>query len=194
MLAARRPCPVECSAIAPGRFSGPMIAKRDHHVHDSELIHSSRSRRPRAGQGPTAPFPRAIARASWPVFGVLVYLLVATFIYRASWSTITADSSAVAGEESRAETRIKYDHFTYLGLQYYERQDYRMAEWAFRKSTEYGPDRPLAYNNLGSALNAQGRWNEAIAVLEHALSLDPTLAITRKNLDWARDEKAKQGR
>ena len=48
-----------------------------------------------------------------------------------------------------------------------------MAEWAFRKSTEYGPDRPLAYNNLGSALNAQGRWNEAIAVLEHALSLDP---------------------
>ena len=101
-------------------------------------------------------------------------------------------ASAAAGEEARAETRIKYHHYTWVGLQYYKKRDFHSAESAFRKSIEYGPDRPLAYNNLGSALNAQGRWDEAIGVLEHALSLDSNLTITRNNLAWARDEKAKR--
>jgi tetratricopeptide (TPR) repeat protein len=141
----------------------------------------------------TAPAHRTIARASWLGFCVLVYMLVAVFIYRAWWSTLAVRASQAAEEEARAETPIKYHHYTWVGLQYYKKRDFQSAESAFRTSIKYAPDRPLAYNNLGSALNAQGRWDEAIAVLEHALSLDSNLALTRNNLAWAREERAKRG-
>jgi tetratricopeptide (TPR) repeat protein len=120
--------------------------------------------------------------------------LVGALIYRAFWSVLTRDAAVAAAAESKAETRMKYDHYTYLGLQFFEKREFQSAESSFRKSIEYGSDRALAYNNLGSALNAQERWGEAITVLEHALVLDSSLAIARNNLEWARDEKAKQGK
>jgi len=139
----------------------------------------------------TASAHHTIAHASWLAFCVLAYMLVAVIVYRAWWSTLAAGASAAAANEARAETRIKYHHYTWVGMQYYEKRDFRRAEAAFRKSIQYEPDRPLAYNNLGSALNAQARWGEAIVVLEHALSLDSNLAVTRNNLAWAREESTK---
>ena len=133
-------------------------------------------------------------RASFLPFAVLVYLVVATIVYRAWWSTLTGANPALKTDARAAEARIRYDHYTWLGFQYYEKHDYRNAERAFEQSVRYGPDRALAYNNLGSALNAQSRWDDAIAALEHSLALDPGLAIARNNLAWAREQRGAHGR
>ena len=142
---------------------------------------------------PAVPRPRG-RRASFLPFAVLVYLVVATIIYRAWWSTLTGANPALKTDARAAEARIRYDHYTWLGFQYYEKHDYRNAERAFEQSVRYGPDRALAYNNLGSALNAQSRWDDAIAALEHSLALDPGLAIARNNLAWAREQRGAHGR
>ena len=124
---------------------------------------------------------------------ILIYVVVGVFIYRSWWSARAGTGADLPGDSATIEARIRYDHYTWLGLQYYARRDFRNAEVMFRKSTRYGPYRPLGYNNLGSALNAQGEWNEAITALEHALALDSSLSIARANLAWARAQKAQQG-
>lgn len=40
----------------------------------------------------------------------------------------------------------------------------------------------------------QGKWGEALPVLEKAVALNPSLEIARNNLAWARSEKAKHQR
>ena len=163
--------------------------------HDCEMIQPSTSwRSSPKREGSTAPQPHTIGRATYLVFSTLIYCLVAGFIYRSWWSTLAVNSRPTAGDPSMGAARVRYDHYTHLGLENYERRDFRKAEWAFRKCIELEPERALAYNNLGSALNAQGRWDEAIPVLEHALSLDPRLAIARNNLAWARRERGSPGR
>jgi Flp pilus assembly protein TadD len=56
----------------------------------------------------------------------------------------------------------------------------------FRAGLALIPDSPEAHNNLGSALAASGRKEEAIAEFEHALRLNPNLASTRRNLELIR--------
>jgi hypothetical protein len=43
-------------------------------------------------------------------------------------------------------------------------------------------------------LIAQRRYDEAIAALRTASTLDSTLALAQNNLNWALEEKAKNGR
>ena len=125
---------------------------------------------------------------------ILIYFVVGFFIYRAWWSARAGTRADLPLDPATIEARIRYDHYTWLGLRYYARRDFGNAEVAFRKSTQYGSHRPLAYNNLGSALNARGEWDEAITALEHALALDSSLTIARKNLAWARAQRARRGR
>ena len=136
----------------------------------------------------------SVGRTSALVLGILLYGLLGASIYREWWSAGGASPHDPARERSLAEARINFDHYTYLGLRYYGKRDFRRSEWAFRKSTECAPERALGFNNLGSALNAQGRWDDAIPVLEHALSLDPDLAIAKSNLAWAKTEQTKRSR
>jgi tetratricopeptide (TPR) repeat protein len=126
--------------------------------------------------------------------GVAIYLLVGGFIYR-EWITSLRPSREEQAREVKDKTNeINYKYFTAVGLQYYQSQEFYKAEVAFRKALEYRPDEALAYNNLGGALNGQRKWDEAIPTLEKALSLDPTLAIAKNNLDYAKAEKSKMSK
>ena len=73
-------------------------------------------------------------------------------------------------------------------------EDFETTERAFRKSIQYSPKDPLGYNNLGSVLNEEKRWDEAVTVLARALDLNPELAIARNNLAWAQSRKAMEGK
>lgn len=126
------------------------------------------------------------------LLSIAIYLFVAGFIYR-EWIVSLKPSPDEQAREAKAKVNnINYKYFTDAGLQYYRNKEYVKAEVAFRKAVEYAPDKALGYNNLGSALNGQGKWEEAILVLEKALSLDPTLAIAKNNLDYAKSERTKQ--
>src|SRR5947209_8108245 len=47
------------------------------------------------------------------------------------------------------------------GLRLYQNHDYAAAESFFRKALALSPDSALAYNNLGSTLNAEQKFREA---------------------------------
>jgi tetratricopeptide (TPR) repeat protein len=47
------------------------------------------------------------------------------------------------------------------------------------------PDRAVTENNLGSALAARGRWEDAVASFRQALRVQPDFALARQNLRWA---------
>ncbi|HYN83449.1 MAG TPA: tetratricopeptide repeat protein [Gemmatimonadaceae bacterium] len=92
------------------------------------------------------------------------------------------------------EAQAAFTQATNEGLNYYYKtKEYDKAEQSFRKSIEIAPDNAVGYNNLGSALNDQKKWDEAIIVLSRAVELDPNFATARNNLAWARAQKAKQG-
>jgi tetratricopeptide (TPR) repeat protein len=126
------------------------------------------------------------------ILSIAIYVAIAAFIYR-EWvvSFKTSPDEQLSEGEAKANN-VNYKYFTDAGLQYYQAQDYQKAELAFRKALAYAPDDALGYNNLGSALSGQGKWDEAILVLEKAVSLDPALNIAKNNLDYAKAEKAKQ--
>jgi Tfp pilus assembly protein PilF len=72
--------------------------------------------------------------------------------------------------------------FVQLGL-----NDLAGAEAALRRAIEVRPDLLEARNNLGSVMLAQGRWEEAVRVLEPLLQdpLYPTPAFAHGNVGWA---------
>ena len=119
---------------------------------------------------------------------------VAVLIFIAgSWpasSERSGQASAIAGMKNAALAGFNYE--TSEGLRYYKAKDYARAEEAFRKSIEYSPDDAVGYNNLGSVLNDQQKWDEAIRVLRRALELDYNLALARNNLAWAESHKAQE--
>jgi tetratricopeptide (TPR) repeat protein len=126
------------------------------------------------------------------ILSISIYVAIAGLIYREWVVSFKSSPAQQLGEEKAKANSINYKYFTDAGLQYYQAQDYQKAELAFRKALEYAPDDALGYSNLGSALNGQGKWDEAILVLEKAVSLDSTLTIAKNNLDYAKAEKAKQ--
>jgi len=44
----------------------------------------------------------------------------------------------------------------------------------FRRTTELSPDMPGGFSNLGGALQAQGRYDDALLAFKHSLALGPT--------------------
>ncbi len=78
------------------------------------------------------------------------------------------------------------------GTQLFRAGNYASAAILFRKAIAADPQGALGYCNLGAALIPQHKYDEAIALLQHALVLDPDLLLARNNLKWAQDEKAKQ--
>ncbi len=62
-----------------------------------------------------------------------------------------------------------------LGLIYQSRFDLESAETEFRTAIAYEPGFFVAYNNLATVLIEQGRYDEAITLLQKAVSLKPDL-------------------
>ncbi len=62
-----------------------------------------------------------------------------------------------------------------LGLIYQDRGDLESAETEFRLALAYKPDFFVALNNLAAVLIRQGKYDEAIRLLQRAIALQPDL-------------------
>ncbi len=63
-------------------------------------------------------------------------------------------------------------------------RDHADAEACFRAALALKPDWPMPHNNLGWALQAQGRNEEAVASYKKALQLAPALELAQANLAY----------
>ena len=139
---------------------------------------------------PTSGTPRTI-RVDY-LLAIVIVLVVVVFIGR-SWFGSSGTNSPAA--ESTAPSDANVENFrqqTGVGLQFYQSNDFPKAEAAFRKALEYAPQDAVANNNLGSALNAQGKFDEAIPLLQKAVSLAPDFALAKNNLAFGITSKARQ--
>src|SRR3954447_8533918 len=100
--------------------------------------------------------------------------------------------SPVTVTESRPV--VTTNPFNDEGYRLFSASDYAGAEAQFRKAIVANPKAAIGFCNLGATLIAQRRYDEAIAVLQKASALDPSLALARNNLNWALQEKAKNGK
>ena len=111
-----------------------------------------------------------------------------------SWNWIEASSAMqrlVERFPNNAEVRHFYaDYFIPLGM-----PDRALAEQ--RKATALDPLAPINYDNAGDELHYLGRYQEAIAAFQQALTLDPAFVFSLKSLcviyaDTGRIEEAQQ--
>ena len=66
------------------------------------------------------------------------------------------------------------------------------AEHDYSKAVELDPSNPKSYNNRGALLLKMCKYSEAFADFEHALELQPDYDVARRNLEVARERRAKQ--
>lgn len=88
-------------------------------------------------------------------------------------------------EEYRRLLREEGDRdIFYAGIAYVYRQkgDLEKASENYRIATEFGPDKPRNFYNLGLTYEAQGRWREARYAFEHVVTLNPTYYDTSERL------------
>jgi len=83
------------------------------------------------------------------------------------------------------------DRLNNEGSRLYSASDFTGAEEQFRNAIAANPAGALGYCNLGAALIAEHRYDEAMAELRKAIALNPSLTLARNNLNWAVQEKAK---
>ena len=69
--------------------------------------------------------------------------------------------TAEAEARRAAQTGDEYDELVAKGVRHSSEQDYRKAAKAYRKAIALEPDKPVAYYNLGNALNNSGHYAEA---------------------------------
>jgi tetratricopeptide (TPR) repeat protein len=77
-----------------------------------------------------------------------------------------------------------------LGVAYYNTQQYDQAAQHYKRYTEIKPDRAIGYAYLGDAYRRGGKFSEAIAAYQQALTIDPNSQTAKVGLERA---KAKQG-
>ena len=71
----------------------------------------------------------------------------------------------------------------------YSLHDLETAESSFRQATQSHPDAVAAFNNLAEVLAERKKFDEALAVAEHAVSLGgPLLPETQATLDEIRQK------
>jgi serine/threonine protein kinase/tetratricopeptide (TPR) repeat protein len=64
--------------------------------------------------------------------------------------------------------------YTKFGAFYFAHRQYAKAADMFRRMTQIAPDLPRGFTNLGAALQAQGRYDDALAAYKRSLILGPT--------------------
>jgi len=71
-----------------------------------------------------------------------------------------------------------------LGLIYYDRGEYTLAETYFRKAIVAEPTLPNPYNNLGNVLSLTNRGTEALQNYKKAVELDPNYVNATNNIGY----------
>jgi Flp pilus assembly protein TadD len=115
------------------------------------------------------------------------------------WETKTTAGAVLAPLPKPPMAITEAEHLTRNpfndeGYRLFAAENYVGAETQFRKAIGANPKAALGFCNLGAALIAQRRYDEAIAALRTASALDPALALAQNNLNWALEEKAKTGK
>jgi tetratricopeptide (TPR) repeat protein len=82
------------------------------------------------------------------------------------------------------------DHDVIAGYLDLQRGQYQDAEATFRSVADARSNDPASINLLAAAIYPQGRFEEAVTLLELAHDLDPQLAIVNSNLEKARAARA----
>ncbi|MBI4798857.1 MAG: tetratricopeptide repeat protein [Desulfarculus sp.] len=72
--------------------------------------------------------------------------------------------------------------FNLLGFCHYMLKEHEDSIQAFSRAIELEPGLGINYANIGSNLRELGRAEEACAMYQHALELDPSLDFARENL------------
>ncbi|HWP66485.1 MAG TPA: tetratricopeptide repeat protein [Candidatus Limnocylindria bacterium] len=103
----------------------------------------------------------------------LVWTLDAVVPRRRAWATALAVAAAASGVLLLVRSRQQV-------------MTWRDSESVFRHALAVAGDNYLAHNQLGEALAAQGRFDEAVAHYEAAARLNPTYAEAQNNLGNAR--------
>jgi tetratricopeptide (TPR) repeat protein len=111
-----------------------------------------------------------------------------------SAGTQAASASSPPPSQPMEKDASSSNDFNATGFHLYSVADYVGAEAQFRKAIRASPKAAVGFSNLGAALIAERRFDEAIAMLRIAISLDPSLTLARNNLNWAQEEKAKRAR
>lgn len=74
------------------------------------------------------------------------------------------------------------DDYVNQSLTYYNQRQYELCIAACFSALVINPNNDLAYNNLCSAYNRLGRWDDAIATGEKGLKINPNNQLLRNNL------------
>lgn len=85
-----------------------------------------------------------------------------------------------------------YSFYAPLGSCYFEIGEDDEAEKCFKKAIEINPERIEGYNNFSILLTKQGRYEEAVSILEKAQNTDPGNKLIKKNLSVVLVEMAKK--
>ena len=91
-------------------------------------------------------------------------------------------NAELSARQSIAEDPKEWKAYQYLGVALDAQGKHKSAEETFRKGLEYKDGDPASLmSNLALSVAAQGRWEEALEIIEDAHKLDPTNAEIEKN-------------
>lgn len=76
--------------------------------------------------------------------------------------------------------------WNWLAIESGRRQSWGEAEYWWRRMIAENPEDIVAWNNLAVALEAQDRFEEALAAYQHALEMVPGQSVTRDNYNKMR--------
>lgn len=79
--------------------------------------------------------------------------------------------------------------FNLLGFCHYLLKEHDESIEAFSRAIELEPGLGINYANIGSNLRELGRFEEACAMYQHALDMDPSLDFARQNLERLKGRK-----
>ncbi|MET3871544.1 tetratricopeptide (TPR) repeat protein [Puniceicoccus vermicola] len=94
-------------------------------------------------------------------------------------SKIDGFSSAV--KKVKRENEYTASDWSFLGIEEYRKNNFRLAQSYFEKALELDPEEIMSLNNLGTLLNCNGRYQEALDMLDKAISIDPKYPLPYHN-------------
>lgn len=133
-----------------------------------------------------------MTRAAPAVMEIIKPSVNADVLYRdhRQRSLLKADDIIARFEESDVNVQWAY---VLKGNNSLEQGDYAEAEKMFRKAISLNWNNPQPHNQLGLALQHEGRLEEAIVQFRRVIGMNPKSAIAYNNIGVALAEKAKQG-